>query len=84
MGTGSQKTHWRGTRGTATLPALSHRPVDDSSEAPSKDTPSKSRPHGLPISSEDYEGLKSRARFEKPSTSSVGHQGPSVTSDRED
>jgi len=84
MGTDPQKTQWTGTRGTATRPAVSHRPVDDSSETPREDAPGKSTPHGLPISSEDYERLKSRARFEKRSKSSIGHQDPSVTSDRED
>jgi hypothetical protein len=84
MGNGPQKAQWTATQGAATQAAVPHRPVDDSSETPSKDAPVKSTPLGLPISSEDYERLKSRARFEKPSTSSIGHQDSSVTSDRED
>jgi hypothetical protein len=84
MGNGPQKTPWTATQGAATQAAVPHRPVDDSSETPSKDTPVKSTPLGLPISSEDYERLKSRARFEKSSESAIGHQDSSVTSDRED
>jgi hypothetical protein len=84
MGNGPQKTRWIGTQGAATQGAVSHRPIDDASEAPSKDGPVKHTPHGLPISSEDYERLKTRARFQKSSASSIGHQDSSVTSDREE
>jgi hypothetical protein len=84
MGNGPQKTRWTGTQGAATQGAVSHRPIDDAPEAPSKDGPVKHTPHGLPISSEDYERLKTRARFQKPSASSIGHQDSSVTSDREE
>jgi hypothetical protein len=34
----------------------------------------KDTPHGVPISSEDYEELKSRARSEKAPASSIGQQ----------
>lgn len=84
MANGLQKTQWTGTQGAATQGGVSHHPVDDASQAPSKKGPFKHTPHGLPISSEDYERLKTRARFQRSSESSIGHQDSSVTSDRDE
>ena len=81
----SQEMKWKGVEGTATQPGVSHvAPASSSGTEPTDQPPVQHPHHGLPISLEEFERLKSRAAIEKPAVSSIGHQDSSVNSNRKD
>ena len=64
--------------GTASQAGVSRRP-QDCVQVVEKDTQEKRHtPHGLPVSNEKYELLKSKARYVVPEKTSIAQRDPSV------
>jgi hypothetical protein len=66
------------SRGTASQAAVSHRPTDSAPAIEDETQPKKHSPHGLSISAEEYERLKSRARYAGGSSRSIAQQDPAI------
>jgi len=75
---------FRVATGTASQAGVSRRPTDSSDDVTKEESKQKSHsPHGLPLSAEEYEQLKSRARFIKTARTPIAQRDPSIADVKE-
>jgi hypothetical protein len=72
------QTAFRVSRGSASQAGVSHRPTDSTPGIVEENQPKKHSPHGLPISAEEYERLKSRARYAGREKTSIAQEDPAL------